>query len=218
MRDFLLKYFAAKPGEKPLSEAEYEVIKPYIDRRQGGLNREAYTSFKEDKEMVKAASISQVHRDHRIMESRVDEVRPALLKALNAKPGEKPLTIEEFKDTAIFLDRKNGGLRHYAWGLFKDDKEILAAAEKHRQAWRTAATKNQTPSQEKPVLTSEKPKSNPEVAPQEKTTSAVALSHAQEKTPSPTLPKKQSKIRQFLAKHGHATSSPQNQGLEPGGD
>ncbi len=135
-RELLIKYFANKPPEKSLTPKEFGEIKDLINRKRGGLTKEAYELVKDDKVLVKAAAISQVHKDHRVMEGRVPEVRDTLLKALQAKPGEKNLTPEEFKKVAVFLDRKNGGLRHHAFKLFKDDKEITQAASDHRTAWK----------------------------------------------------------------------------------
>ncbi len=135
-RELLMKYFASKPPDKPLTGAEFDQVRPFIDRRRGGLTKEAYETIKDDKELVKAASISQVHRDHRVMDGRAPEVRDTLLKALQAKPGEKNLLMEEFKNVAVFLDRKNGGLRHHAFELFKNDKEVIEAATSHRAAWK----------------------------------------------------------------------------------
>jgi len=131
-RECLMKYFGAKPPEKPLNEKEFNSIKDYLGRSRGGLSREAYQMVKEDKELVKAAAISQVHKDHRIMERRTPEIRDTLLKILRSGPGEKNLSLPEFKQVAVFLDQKNGGIRRHAFRLFKDDKEVLQAAEKNR--------------------------------------------------------------------------------------
>jgi hypothetical protein len=140
LRELLLRYFAEKKSnQKPLNDQEYGKIRNLLDRRQGGLTREAYEAFKGDKDVVKAAAIGQIHRDHRIMDAKSSEVRPVLLKALKGKPGEKPLSEQEFKKVAIFLDRKNGGIRRHAFEIFKDDKEIVEAAQKHREAWQANA-------------------------------------------------------------------------------
>jgi hypothetical protein len=228
LRELFLKYFQAKPGEKPLSEKEFEQIKPHLDRRMGGLTKETYELFKGDKDIVKAASISQVHRDHRIMNARATEIRDTLLKALNAKPGEKPLTAQEFKDVAIFLDRKNGGLRHHAYEIFKEDKEICAAAEKHRNAWReTAKGRAAEPGKESGRNTAtvdqskEAAKSNPppnrgkDAQPQEPGKSATQNKQAVEEKPG----KPPSKLRQFIQKRSiRPKATSKGQGLEPGGD
>ncbi len=131
-REHLLKYFGAKPPEKPLAAKEFDSIKDYVDRRRGGLAKEAYAMVKEDTELVKAAAISQARKNQRTMERRTPEIRETLLKALRSHPGEKNLTLSEFKEVAVFLDFKNGGIRHHAFRLFKDDKEVLQAAEKNR--------------------------------------------------------------------------------------
>jgi phage gp16-like protein len=224
LRELFLKYFQAKPGEKPLSEKEFEQIKPHLDRRMGGLTKETYELFKGDKDIVKAASISQVHRDHRIMNARAAEIRDTLLKALNAKPGEKPLTAQEFKDVAIFLDRKNGGLRHHAYEIFKEDKEICAAAEKHRNAWRETAKgraadpgketgRNAATVNQSKETTKSSPPSNrgKDAQPQEPARSEQAMEGKPAKAPS--------KLRQFIQKRSiRPTAASKGQGLEPGGD
>lgn len=134
-RECLIKYFAAKPLGKPLDEKEFASIKDFVDRKRGGFTKEAYAFVKEDKELVKAAAIHQAYRTQRVMDSRAPEARHTLLKALRAPPGEKRLSLEEFKTVAVFLDPKNGGLRRHAYQIFKDDKEVTHAAEEHRSAW-----------------------------------------------------------------------------------
>lgn len=135
IRETLLKYFATKPPDKTLTVKEFDSIRPYLNRGRGGLAKEAYEMVKDDPEMVKAAAISQVQKDHRTMERRTPEIRETLLKVLRAEPGEKNLDMPDFKMVAVFLDRKNGGIRAHAFRLFKDDKEVLLAAEKHRFKW-----------------------------------------------------------------------------------
>ncbi len=145
-RALLLKFFKGTSVDienkaefvKPLHDQEFGQIKHYIDRYRGGLTREAHEMAQGDKELIKAAAISQVFKDHRVMDARLEEqpeLRNIILKALQAQPGEKNLTLEEFKEVAVFLDRKNGGLRHYASQTFKEDKEMIEAAQKHRQSW-----------------------------------------------------------------------------------
>ncbi len=142
-RDLLIKYFANKPPEKSLTPKEFDQIKDLINRKRGGLTKEAYELVKDDKTLIKAAAISQVYKDHRVMEKRGPEVRDILLKALQSQPGEKSLTAEEFKQVAVFLDRKNGGLRHHAFTLFKDDKEITQTATEHRTNWKVSKENSQ---------------------------------------------------------------------------
>lgn len=121
---------------KPLTNEEYDKIRDYVDRRRGGLTRDAHEVA--DPELRKAAAISQVFKDHRIMDARMKEypeLRDTLLSALKAKPGEKPLTLEQFKDVAVFLDRVNGGLRHYAFNAYRKDEGIVQAAKDHQATW-----------------------------------------------------------------------------------
>ena len=131
-RELLIRYLGAKPPEKPIELKEFNLVRNYIDRYRCGLTKEAYEMVKDDKELVKAAAINQVHRDHRIMDRRTPEIRHVLLKALRSPPGEKRLSLPEFKQVAVFLDFKHGGIRRHAFELFKDDPEIVEAAKKNR--------------------------------------------------------------------------------------
>lgn len=142
-RDLLMRYFTNKPPEKPLSEQEFNQIRTFIDRRRGGLTREAYEVTKGDKQLIKTALMSQIHKDHRTMDANAPEVRDLLLKVLQTKPGEKVLSIEEYKDIVTFLDRKKGGLRHHAYEIFRNDQEIINAAKDHREAWRSQSTQKE---------------------------------------------------------------------------
>ncbi len=132
IRECLIKYFETRPPAQALDAKEYDSIRDYVNRSRGGLTKEAYQLVKDDKELVRAAARSQAQRDHRVMERRSPEIRELLLKALKANPGEKNLSLPEFKQVAIFLDQKNGGIRRHAFRIFKDDKEVLQKAEKNR--------------------------------------------------------------------------------------
>ena len=142
-RELLLRYFKStsidlKEGQKfepALNDQEYSQIRKHIDRYRGGLTRESFQQFKDDKEVIKAASISSVFKDHRIMKSRAPDVRNDLLRLLQSKPGEKNLTVDQYKQVVVFLDPKNGGIRKHAYEIFKEDKEIIEAAKQHRQNW-----------------------------------------------------------------------------------
>ena len=50
-RELLMKYFAAKPPEKPIEMKEFNSIRNYINRYRGGLIKEAYEMVKDDKEL-----------------------------------------------------------------------------------------------------------------------------------------------------------------------
>lgn len=135
IRENVFKVLNAKQGDKPVSLEQFKEIRPFLDLKRGGLTREAYEIFKDDKELIKAAATSKFHKDQKFMDAQAPEVRDTLLKALQSKPGEKTLSTEEFKDVVVFLDRKNGGIRPHAFQLFKGDQEIVEAAKKHREAW-----------------------------------------------------------------------------------
>ncbi|MCC7518207.1 MAG: hypothetical protein IT578_03370 [Verrucomicrobiae bacterium] len=143
-RDLLMKFFTHRGPGKALTDPEFARIKDHVDPRRGGLTKEAYQAVKADKDLVKASAVRRAQRDHRIMEARLPKAREPLLKLLKAGPGEKVLSLEEFKQVAIFLDRKNGGLRRHAYELLKEDPEIVKAAEKHREAWKERGPKEVT--------------------------------------------------------------------------
>ena len=139
----LLAVLLAKTGEKPVSREVYLELKPYLDTRQGGVNREAFGLIKDDRAIVEAA---QKHRlqhaaDVKAYKAEALTHRETILKALKAKLGEKPLTNEEFLSVAEFLDRKKGGLMRDAHAAFKDDKEIIDTAVAHREAWNAKTQK-----------------------------------------------------------------------------
>ena len=140
-RDLLMKFFTHRGPGKALTDPEFSQIKDHVDPRRGGLTKEAYQALKGDKDLVKASAIRKAQRDHRIMEARLPKVREPLLKLLQAEHGEKVLSLDEFKQVAIFLDRKNGGLRRHAYELLKEDPDIVKAAEKHRDAWKERGPK-----------------------------------------------------------------------------
>jgi hypothetical protein len=62
IKELLIKYFAAQPPEKPLSEQEFNQVKHLLDRRRGGLIKEAYETIKEDKDLVRSATTPGLSR------------------------------------------------------------------------------------------------------------------------------------------------------------
>lgn len=130
VRTNLLKVLQSEPGEKPLSKEKFDEVRPFLDPIKGGLTRDAFQTLRDDKEVIQAATQSRAWGRLEIA-----SLRESILKVLHAKPGEKVLSLDEFKETAGYLDRKNGGLRPSAFEVFKSDKEVLDAAIKHREAW-----------------------------------------------------------------------------------
>jgi hypothetical protein len=55
IREPLLKLFKREPGQKPLTETEFNQVRGLVARYKGGLNQRGYDLFKEDKEVIDAA-------------------------------------------------------------------------------------------------------------------------------------------------------------------
>jgi hypothetical protein len=129
-RELLMKLFKSQPGEKTLSEKEFEKVKDLISLTKGGLKLQVFHQFKNDKELIRAA------RDHQLAMSKtlvnVKEVREPLLRLLKSPLGEKNLTLDEYKKVIGLIKSGKGGLTQRAYDLFKEDKEIISAAQEHR--------------------------------------------------------------------------------------
>jgi hypothetical protein len=150
VRDSLIKFFKAGPGEKPLNDQEFKEIKNLVNLRTRGFNYEAYEKFKDDKELVKAALDSQISKGKERLRS-APEIREPLIKLLKSKEGEKVISKEEYKLVVGFVDFKDGGLNKTGFEIFRDDKEVIAAA-KENKAHHRAQAKEISKEQSKPPL------------------------------------------------------------------
>ncbi len=219
-RDHLLKLFTAAPGEKPLTREQFREIKPYLDFRKGGIHHTAFDLLRDDKEVIQAAKKHRAIYIQEVKEFQAagKERRDLILKALNARPGQKPLTPSEFKEVADFLDRKKGGLRRDIYEAFRDDQEILDAAKSHREVWQSKTAKGagkEAPEQPQPSPAAQKPGQivGPH-APAIKEDTKTQPNPAAE-APSQAAPK--SKLRQRLEKRnaGASHSPDRSQEMEP---
>jgi hypothetical protein len=130
-RDVLIKFFTAPPGEKLLTENEYKAIVDLVDRWRGGFKREVQTHFSEDRELMAASDEHKVTRGRILAEA--PGTRDAVLEYLR-NPGIKSLSQDQFKLVTPFIENsRQGGLTRIGFEVFREDKEVTAAAHYHRK-------------------------------------------------------------------------------------
>jgi hypothetical protein len=137
----------------------YARVMPLIDKEKGGLTSEAYKSYKEDAEVVAAATAAREgHGKPKEASAKAAAPAKAAPAAEVAAPaaevtgpepkrddvlailkGEKVADKPAYFAAKALIDPKKGGLTSEAFAAMKTDKEIVAAATAHREKVQAAA-------------------------------------------------------------------------------